>query len=126
LLAKVARWRSPPARRGVVERDNELCLTDDGFAEREPELAALATAAVTGNPPAGPEHRQHPAIALPDRGEARLDGDLEVNLVGGHLQMASRNPCASTEPTAVSCSKCIPTLPAWLSGQLARNAHEVP
>ncbi len=62
------------ARRGVVERDNELCLTDDGFAEREPELAALATAAVTGNPPAGPEHRQRPAIALPDRGELSVSG----------------------------------------------------
>ena len=61
-------------RRGVVERDRELRLTDDGFAEREPELAALATAAVTGNPPAGPEHRQRPAITLPDRGERSVSG----------------------------------------------------
>ena len=66
------------ARRGVVERDSqrdsELRLTDDGFAEREPELAALATAAVTGNPPAGPEQRQRPAIVLPDRGERAVSG----------------------------------------------------
>ena len=61
-------------RRGVVERDRELRLTDDGFAEREPELAALATAAVTGNPPAGPEHRQRPAVALPDCGERSVSG----------------------------------------------------
>lgn len=58
----------------MVERDSELCLTDDGFAEREPELAALATAAVTGNPPAGPEQRQRPAIALPDRGARAVSG----------------------------------------------------
>lgn len=61
-------------RRGVVERDSELRLTDDGFAEREPELAALATAAVTGNPPAGPEQRQRPAIVLPERGERSVSG----------------------------------------------------
>jgi hypothetical protein len=37
-------------RRGVIERGPDPRLADDGFAEREPELAALVTAAVTGNP----------------------------------------------------------------------------
>ncbi|GMV13424.1 MAG: hypothetical protein AMXMBFR56_16480 [Polyangiaceae bacterium] len=61
-------------RRGVIERGPDPRLADDGFAEREPELAALATAAVTGNPPAGPEHRQRPPIALPEHGERSVSG----------------------------------------------------
>jgi hypothetical protein len=44
-------------RRGVIESRLEPVLCDDGFAEREPALAALASAAVTGRPPAGPEQR---------------------------------------------------------------------
>jgi len=38
-------------RRGVIDDRRAPCLSDDGFAEREPALASLAGAAVTGNPP---------------------------------------------------------------------------
>ena len=44
-------------RQGVIESAAEPSLADDGFAEREPEIAALATAAATGNPPVGPGRR---------------------------------------------------------------------
>jgi hypothetical protein len=40
-------------RRGVIERDVELRLIDDGFAEREPEAAALA-----GGDQADPRNRR--------------------------------------------------------------------
>jgi hypothetical protein len=35
-------------RRGIIEPASELTLLDDGFAEREPALAQLADAAVSG------------------------------------------------------------------------------
>jgi hypothetical protein len=40
---------------GGVEDADELCVLGDDFAEREPALAALARAAVSGLLPAGPE-----------------------------------------------------------------------
>jgi hypothetical protein len=48
------------AHAGVIEEaDTEtLCLLDDGFAERDPALFALAHSAVTGPRPAGPERRE--------------------------------------------------------------------
>jgi hypothetical protein len=51
-------------RRGVIEDRHQLTLLDDGFADREPALAQLAAAAVSGLAPAGPEQRQRPPIAL--------------------------------------------------------------
>jgi len=42
---------------GVIESRAELVLLDDGFAEREPALAQLAAASVSGLAPAGPELR---------------------------------------------------------------------
>ncbi len=91
-------------RRGVIERDVELRLIDDGFAEREPEVAALATAAVTGNPPAGPEHRQRPAIALPDRGERSVSG-LSAREDGFSVHAATTAP-ADDHPSG--CSEAAP------------------
>ena len=90
-------------RRGVVERDRELRLTDDGFAEREPELAALATAAVTGNPPAGPEHRQRPAITLPDRGERSVSG-LSARENGFSMHAATTAPAEDARARDHLCS----------------------
>ncbi len=89
-------------RRGVVERDSELRLTDDGFAEREPEFAALATAAVTGNPPAGPEHRQRPAIVLPDRGERSVSG-LSAREDGFSVHAATTAPSEDARARETLC-----------------------
>ncbi len=51
-----------------------LCLLDDGFAERDPALFALAHSAVTGLVPAGPEHRERIPIPIP----IELRGSLGV------------------------------------------------
>jgi hypothetical protein len=57
-------------RAGVVEEDagEELLLLGDDLAEREPALAALARASVSGLAPAGPERRARveapPALTL--------------------------------------------------------------
>ena len=58
------------ARARVIEEDaaETLCLLDDGFAEREPALFALAHSAVTGLHPAGPEHRERIPIPIELRG----------------------------------------------------------
>jgi hypothetical protein len=54
--------------RGVVEGNAELGVLDDELSEREPALAQLARAAVSGLAPAGPELRRRPeAIALRGR-----------------------------------------------------------
>jgi hypothetical protein len=51
-------------RRGVVTEGSEI-THDEGFAEREPALFALAACAVSGEPPCGPElKRDQDPIAL--------------------------------------------------------------
>lgn len=49
---------------GVIECRQEPALLDDGSADPESALAALAPAAVSGVAPAGPEQRLRPAISL--------------------------------------------------------------
>jgi len=78
-------------RRGVVEcvDQPELTLLDDGFAEREPALAALASASVSGRLPAGPELRQRPPVSL--RGELGVEvtAPLAVTELGFSLHAAT-------------------------------------
>jgi len=57
------------ARRGVVRLLPEALEVSDDLAERDPVLAQLAAAAVSGLPPAGPELRCRPVVQL-----ARTDG----------------------------------------------------
>ncbi|HEY3233624.1 MAG TPA: transposase zinc-binding domain-containing protein, partial [Polyangiaceae bacterium] len=45
-------------RRNVIEQNDELSVLDDELREREPALADLARAAVSGLEPAGPELRR--------------------------------------------------------------------
>lgn len=47
-------------RRGVIRTDEETLVVDDDLAERDPALAQLARAAVSGLAPAGPELRRRP------------------------------------------------------------------
>jgi hypothetical protein len=79
------------ARRGVVRLLPEALEINDELAERDPVLAQLAAAAVSGLPPAGPELRCRPAVQL-----ARTDsagptpmGALVVQQLGFNLHAAS-------------------------------------
>jgi len=57
------------ARRGVIEGDDELLALPDDLYEREPALAQLAAASVSGLPPAGPERRDRPLRPVTLRAE---------------------------------------------------------
>jgi len=56
------------ARRGVVDVDDDLVTVTDDLAARDPALCALAAAAVSGLPPAGPARRKPMLLALPSGG----------------------------------------------------------
>jgi len=79
------------ARRGVVHLSPEALEIADELAARDPVLAQLAAAAVSGLPPAGPELRCRPPVRL-----ARTDsagptpmGALVVQQLGFNLHAAS-------------------------------------
>jgi hypothetical protein len=66
----------------VIESRREPTLIDDGSAERDRALVALASAAVSGAAPAGPERRERPAIALRDASGMRIASALSVAEAG--------------------------------------------
>ena len=76
-------------RRGVIETRHELTLLDDEFAEREPALAQLAAAAVTGLAPAGPEMRSRQPIALRGQPGVQVTATLSVTEMGFSLHAAT-------------------------------------
>ena len=76
-------------RRGVIESRHELTLLDDDFVEREPALAQLASAAVTGLVPAGPELRQRQPIALRGQPGVEVNATLSVAEMGFSLHAAT-------------------------------------
>jgi hypothetical protein len=76
-------------RRGVIESRHELTLLDDDFAEREPALAQLASAAVSGLLPAGPELRQRPPITLRGQSGVEITAPLSVTELGFSLHAAT-------------------------------------
>jgi hypothetical protein len=77
------------ARAGVIEDTRELAVVDADFAEREPALAALALALVSGLAPAGPERRERAPIEL--RGDAGVEvvAPLSVAELGFSLHAAT-------------------------------------
>jgi hypothetical protein len=78
-------------RRGVVEGNAELCVLDDELSEREPALAQLARAAVSGLQPAGPELRRRPEpIALRGRPGVEITRPLCAQELGFNLHAATR------------------------------------
>jgi len=83
-------------RQGVIEDRSELALLDDGLAEREPALAQLAAAAVSGLPPAGPEQRQRPPVALHGEPGVRVTAPLCVTELGFSLHAATRAAATDT------------------------------
>ena len=64
------------ARRGVIDDAEALTLLPTDLAEREPVLAQLAMAAVSGLPPAGPERRERQPLRLARNPGASLTGPL--------------------------------------------------
>ena len=76
-------------RTGVVEDADELCVLGDDFAEREPALAALARAAVSGLLPAGPERRSRPPLGLAGRPGVEIAAPLSVMELGFSLHAAT-------------------------------------
>lgn len=79
------------ARRGVVEGDDELTVVPDDLADREPALAQLAAASVSGLPPAGPERRDRPhrAITLRAPPGVRMTAPLATTECGFSLHAAT-------------------------------------
>jgi hypothetical protein len=79
------------ARRGVVRLLPEALEINDELAERDPVLAQLAAAAVSGLPPAGPEQRCRSPIRLSTTDSAGPTpmGALVVQELGFNLHAAS-------------------------------------
>jgi hypothetical protein len=75
----------------VVEAGDELSVLDDELSEREPALAQLARAAVSGLDPAGPELRRRPEpIALRGRPGVEVVRPLCAQELGFNLHAATR------------------------------------
>jgi hypothetical protein len=77
------------ARRGVIDDTRDLSVVDADFAEREPALAALATASVSGLLPAGPERRERVPIALRGKPGVSVVSGLSVAELGFSLHAAT-------------------------------------
>ena len=78
-------------RRGVLEQADELTLLPDDLSEREPALAQLAAASVSGLLPAGPEQRDRPLQAIRLKGSAGVEmtGPLAAAELGFSLHAAT-------------------------------------
>lgn len=78
-------------RRGIVEPGcEELTVVSDELVQREPALAQLARAAVSGLPPAGPELRRKPwVVPLRGRPGVEIQAPLCVAEAGFSLHAAT-------------------------------------
>jgi hypothetical protein len=99
----VARVLAYLEKRGVIESRHEPVLLDDGSAEREPALAALAAAAVAGLAPAGPERRNRAPIALRDESGLRIVSGLSVAEAGFSLHAATTAPADDPRAREALC-----------------------
>ena len=91
-------------RKGVIEDRLDPRLADDGFAEREPALASLASSAVTGNMPAGPEERQREPIRLRSDGSDRSVSGLSARQCGFSLHAATTAPAHDARARETLCN----------------------
>jgi hypothetical protein len=78
-------------RRGVIEDEETLTVLPGPIAEREPALAQLAAAAVSGLAPAGPERRDRPLAPVRLRGSpgVRFTAPLAASELGFSLHGAT-------------------------------------
>jgi hypothetical protein len=90
-LMQVVRVRilSYLVRARVIESACELTVLEDTLAEREPALAQLAAAAVSGLAPAGPELRRREPVALRTSPGVEVVGSLSVTDTGFSLHAAT-------------------------------------
>lgn len=78
-------------RRGVIRIDEEALLVDGDLSERDPVLAQLAVAAVSGLAPAGPELRRRPVeLVFEGRPGVVITAPLSVRECGFSLHAATR------------------------------------
>jgi hypothetical protein len=78
------------AQRGVIDTSQDLALLPSEQADADPVLVHLATAAVSGTAPAGPERRQRAPIHLAHSQRAIIPGPL----------------CATDSPAQVRVRPC--------------------
>ena len=76
-------------RHGVIDASAELSALDDDFAEREPALAALGRASVSGLSPAGPERRERAPLSLAGVPGVEVKAPLSVAELGFSLHAAT-------------------------------------
>ena len=79
-------------RRGVVDITDDVVTVTEDLADRDPALAALASASVSGLPPAGPARRKPMLVGLPGRGgraEPTIKSALCVDHAGFGLHAAT-------------------------------------
>ena len=74
---------------GWLDDAEPLTLLPTDLAERDPVLAELAMAAVSGLPPAGPEWRERPPLRLTRNPGASLAGPLCATDMGFTLHAAT-------------------------------------
>jgi hypothetical protein len=77
------------ARRGVIDDTRELSVVDADFGEREPALAALASASVSGLWPASPERRERVPVELRGEPGVAVVSALSVAELGSSLHAAT-------------------------------------
>jgi hypothetical protein len=77
------------ATRGVIDTTQDLPLLPSDEAQRDPVLAQLVTAAVSGTAPAGPERRQRAPIHLCHTAGATITGPLCATDTGFSLHAAT-------------------------------------
>ena len=77
------------SRRGVVDVADDQMTVNDDLAARDPALAALASASVSGLPPAGPARRKPLLLALPVRARATVKSFLCIDDAGFGLHAAT-------------------------------------
>jgi len=76
-------------RHGVIDASAELSVLGDEFAEREPALAALGRASVSGLSPAGPERRERAPVSLAGAPGVQVKAPLSVAELGFSLHAAT-------------------------------------
>ena len=79
-------------RRGDVDVADDVVTVTDDLADRDPVLAALASASISGLPPAGPARRRPMLVALPGYGghaEPIIKSPLCVDHAGFGLHAAT-------------------------------------
>ena len=93
-------------RRGELGDDADPGVQGD-LAEREPAMAQLAAAAVSGLPPAGPELRRRlEPVLLRGLGDARIRGPLSVEEGGFSLHAATAQEARTPQAARLSCAMC--------------------